>query len=309
MPPGNAASALAAAVIATSSQREGASRPGRHSACPRAISSRPTPRSATAVRRPGSACSTVRPWICRPRTTALRPPGAISTVSPTESRPRRSVPVTTVPKPAPREHPIDGEVGEAVVRTRAGLREQPRQRRRQRRDPRARERRGGDHRRGRDPGALGGGGELRRADLDRLGAREVGLGQRQHAAAHADQPGDLQVLHRLRLDPLVGVDGEQHGAHPRRARDHRAHEALVTGQVDEVDLAALAREQGEAWHDRDAAGALLLQPVGLDARERAHERSLAVIDMADHADEKSVQRSHRPDHLRRASVHAERTDP
>jgi len=90
---------LAAAVIATSSHGLGASWPGSDSACPRAIWSRSIPRRATAVRRPGSARSTARPWICRPRTVAVRPPGAISTVSPTASGPRRSVPVTTVPKP------------------------------------------------------------------------------------------------------------------------------------------------------------------------------------------------------------------
>jgi hypothetical protein len=35
----------------------------------------------------------------------------------------------------------------------------------------------------------------------------------------------------------------------------------VTGQVDEVDLAARHRQQREARHDRDAALLLLLEPV------------------------------------------------
>ena len=40
------------------------------------------------------------------------------------------------------------------------------------------------------------------------------------------------------------------------------------------------RERREAEIDRDAPSLLLGQPVGIDAGERAHERGLAVIDVA-----------------------------
>ena len=40
------------------------------------------------------------------------------------------------------------------------------------------------------------------------------------------------------------------------------------------------RQVGEAEVDRDAALLLLLEPVGVGAGERAHERALAVVDVA-----------------------------
>ena len=46
-----------------------------------------------------------------------------------------------------------------------------------------------------------------------------------------------------------------------------------------------ARQIGEAEIDRDAARLLLLQAVGIDAGQRAHERGLAVVDMAGGADD------------------------
>jgi hypothetical protein len=43
--------------------------------------------------------------------------------------------------------------------------------------------------------------------------------------------------------------------------------------------------------DRDAAGLLFRQAVGVRARERAHERALAVVDVAGGADENAAHRS------------------
>ena len=153
----------------------------------------------------------------------------------------------------------------------------------------------------------GGGGDLGRAGRHGLGRRQVRLGQSQHAAAHADEAGDLQMLHRLRLDALVRVHRQQDGPHAGGAGNHGADEPLVARQIHEVDLTAIGRQQREARHDGYAAGALLLQPVGLDARERPDEGRLAVIDVPDHADEECLQCSHRPDHLRGAAVHPGRT--
>jgi len=64
------------------------------------------------------------------------------------------------------------------------------------------------------------------------------------------------------------------------------HQALVAGHVDEADaLAARRIEKGVAQFDADAAFLLLGQAVGIDAGERAHQRGLAVIDMACGADD------------------------
>ena len=63
--------------------------------------------------------------------------------------------------------------------------------------------------------------------------------------------------------------------------DHRAHEALVAGHVDHRQPAAgRQRQLRVAELDRDPARALLGQPVGVDAGQRADQRGLAVIDVA-----------------------------
>ncbi len=84
----------------TSSVVEAFSDPGATSQHPRSTSSRSTPCSATAVRWPASAASTVAPCTCTRRTRTVRPSGSSSSVSPIAMRPRHSVPVTTVPKPS-----------------------------------------------------------------------------------------------------------------------------------------------------------------------------------------------------------------
>src|SRR5262249_56401898 len=70
------------------------------------------------------------------------------------------------------------------------------------------------------------------------------------------------------------------------AGQHGVDEALVPRHVDEPEHQAVGRWQvGEAEIDRDPPLLLLLEPVGVDAGERAHQRGLAVIDMARRADD------------------------
>jgi hypothetical protein len=53
------------------------------------------------------------------------------------------------------------------------------------------------------------------------------------------------------------------------------------GHVDQAHLQAVAeRPRREAQLDGDPAPLLFGQPIGVDAGQRAHERRLAVIDMA-----------------------------
>ena len=93
------------------------------------------------------------------------------------------------------------------------------------------------------------------------------------------------MLVRLRPRALARVDHEQEEVDPGRARDHRAHEALVAGHVDEGELRAVGQlERGVAERDRDPALALLRQPVGVLAGERADEPGLAVVDVPGGAD-------------------------
>ncbi len=147
-----------------------------------------------------------------------------------------------------------------------------------------------------EPGAgAGAAGHDRRAgdELLGLGARElgelrvdgVGLRQRDDAALDPEQAQDREVLVRLRARALARVDHEQEEVDPGRAGDHRPHEPLVAGHVDERQLRPVRQlERRVAEVDRDAALLLGRQPVGVLARQRLDERRLAVVDVARGAD-------------------------
>ena len=64
-------------------------------------------------------------------------------------------------------------------------------------------------------------------ELEGLGVDGVGLRHGDDAVLDAEQPQDREVLVRLRASALAGVDHEEEEVDTRRARDHRAHEALV----------------------------------------------------------------------------------
>ncbi len=118
----------------------------------------------------------------------------------------------------------------------------------------------------------------------RLG--EIRLGQGDGAARNAEQIDDREVLDRLRHHAVVGGDGEQDEIDAGRAGEHVMNEALVPRHVDEADDRAICRRQiGKAEIDRDAARFFFLQAVGVDPGQRAHERGLAVVDMAGGADD------------------------
>lgn len=75
---------------------------------------------------------------------------------------------------------------------------------------------------------------------------------------------------------------------PARAREHRPHEILMSGNVDYPDSAdAIQLERSKTKVDRDAASFFFGKPVGIDASERANERCLSMVDVAcrseDHA--------------------------
>ena len=74
----------------------------------------------------------------------------------------------------------------------------------------------------------------------------------------AEQAQDRQVLVGLRPCALGGVDDEQEQVDARRARDHRPHEPLVAGNVDERQRRPRGQcERRVAEVDRDAARTLL----------------------------------------------------
>jgi hypothetical protein len=89
------------------------------------------------------------------------------------------------------------------------------------------------------------------------------------------------VLLGLGHGPVHGRDAQQHGIYAGGSGDHGAHEALVAGHVDQGDATAVWQVQGgEAERDGDPALLLFGKGVEIDAGEHAHQRGLAVIDVA-----------------------------
>ena len=113
----------------------------------------------------------------------------------------------------------------------------------------------------------------------------VDLGQRDRAACDTEQIKYRKVLARLRHHAVVGRDHEQGKVDTSRAGNHRVHETLMSRYVDEAEhIIAIARGAfdryvGVAELDRNAARLFFLEPVGVDAGQRSHECGLAVVDM------------------------------
>ena len=94
------------------------------------------------------------------------------------------------------------------------------------------------------------------------------------------------MLAGLRHDAVVCGDHQQHEIDAGGAGQHVVNEFLVPRHVDEAEHGAVRRRQiGEAEIDGNAARFLFLQPVGIDAGQRAHQRGLAVVDMAGGSDD------------------------
>ena len=75
-----------------------------------------------------------------------------------------------------------------------------------------------------------------RDELERVGVDQVGLGQRDEAGRHPEQPADVEVLARLRHHRLVGRDDEHDEVDAADAGEHVLDEPLVPGHVDERDV-------------------------------------------------------------------------
>ena len=70
-------------------------------------------------------------------------------------------------------------------------------------------------------------------------AREIGLGQRHHTAVDAEQLQDLHVLARLRHHAVVERHHQQRRIDAAGAGEHRVHEPLVAGNIDEAEIASV----------------------------------------------------------------------
>ena len=248
----------------------------------------------------------VSPCTCRPRTRTRRPDGSASSSSPSASSPPARVPVTTVPNPLSektrstgrRRRPSAGRSLDSWARARSAARSAPRP------SPVFDDTRTTGRPSRNDPATSS------RTSISatrlRGGVGDVALGESDEAARDAEQPADVEVLARLRHHGLVGRDHEKRRVDPVRAGEHVADEPLVAGYVHErCDHVVGQGRVREAEVDRDPPLLLLLEAVGVGAGERAHERALAVVDVAGGTDDEGAQRGFSP----RGSSRRRRTPP
>ncbi len=123
-------------------------------------------------------------------------------------------------------------------------------------------------------------GQVRADPLEVVRADAVDLRQRHQAVPNAQQREDIQVLAGLGHDAVVGGHHEDHAVHAAGPGDHRLDEVLMAGNIDDAHLHVGDLAGGEAEVDRHPPLFLLLEPVGLAAGQRFHQRGLAVVDVA-----------------------------
>ena len=132
---------------------------------------------------------------------------------------------------------------------------------------------------------------LRFGELGRLRVDRVDLRERDDAALDAEQAQDREVLVRLRPRALARIDDEEEQVDPGGTGDHRPHEALVPGNVDDGQAAPVGKLQRRvAEVDGDPAPLLLREAVRVLPRERPHEPCLPVVDVTGGPDRQRHQR-------------------
>src|SRR5579864_660281 len=109
---------------------------------------------------------------------------------------------------------------------------------------------------------------------------QVGLRERNDAVLQSEQLQDFEVLAGLRHNAVVGSDHEQAQIDARGPGEHVLDEALVARYIDDAKAIVAQVQRSKANVDGDAAFLLFRQAVAIDAGERFHKRSLAVVDVA-----------------------------
>src|SRR2546427_5585958 len=232
--------------------------------------------------------------LSRPRRAArLRPPAlpprplGIPRAAAARGRPsRRERPGDDRAEAAHGEHPVDGQARELAQPARRNRLGEAPERSAKLQQPLTRLRRDGKERRALEERAAHERRDLVLHELEPVALDEIGLGQHDEAALDVQERADREVLARLGHHALVGGDDEHREVDAADAGEHVLHEALMPGDVDDLDDEARGLlEEGEPEVDRDPARLLLGQTVGVDAGERLHQRGLAVIDVARRADD------------------------
>ena len=98
------------------------------------------------------------------------------------------------------------------------------------------------------------------------------------------------MLARLWHHRFIGRDDEDDEIDAADAGEHVLDEPLMAGNVDERDVDVADHRVREAEIDRDAAGLLFLQAIGIGPGERLLERALPVVDVAGRTDDDGFHR-------------------
>ncbi len=122
--------------------------------------------------------------------------------------------------------------------------------------------------------------------IDAGAGHAVYLGQRHRALADAQQLQYFQMLQGLGHHAVIGGHHQQGMVNAHGPCGHRVHKFFMAGHIDDAQHIAIGqRGVGVAQLDRDAARLFFLQAVRLHAGERAHQRGLAMVDVACGADD------------------------
>ena len=185
------------------------------------------------------------------------------------------------------EHPVDPEPGPTAVERGARRRHHVVEGGTEHVEPAAGHRRHGDDRGRLEERALHALGHLEFGERQQVVIDEVGLREGDHPVLDPEQVQDPEMFLRLRLPPFARIDDEQAGRHTTHPGQHVAEEADMTRHVDEAHRCTRRqRGVGEAEVDGQAPPLLLLQPVGVGAGQRQHERRLPVVDVPGGGDDR-----------------------
>src|SRR5580704_10585565 len=88
------------------------------------------------------------------------------------------------------------------------------------------------------------------------------------------------MLARLRLDRFIRRNHKKHQVYSRGASQHVANETLMPGHIYKTELHAIFFQKSKPKINGYPAALLFRQPVRMGARQRLHERRLAVVDMS-----------------------------
>jgi hypothetical protein len=113
----------------------------------------------------------------------------------------------------------------------------------------------------------------------------IGFGNYYETVLNTEEPADVEVFTRLRHYAFVSRDDQRHKINPMRAREHVLYESFVAGNIYEPYANIVEIEFRKSQIDGDPPTLLFRQAVGVDSRQGANKRGLAVVDVPGGSDD------------------------